>query len=129
MDIGAGLKRQRLARGATLKQVADLCGTDAGNLSRVERNVQDVSFQRLTRICAAMELGVVDFLTQVEHWENVTTELPTSALTKRLRAMMRLFGAVSRRDQMLLLALARGMARPRVEGDDGPAADGYRPAL
>ncbi|MCH2557181.1 MAG: helix-turn-helix domain-containing protein [Alcanivorax sp.] len=110
MDIGAGLKRQRLARGATLKQIADLCGTDAGNLSRVERNIQDVSFQRLSRICAAMELRVVDFLSQVEHWENATT-LPPSALTKRLRAMMRLFGAVSRRDQMLLLALARGMAR------------------
>lgn len=118
MDIGAGLKRQRLARGATLKEIADQCGTDAGNLSRVERNVQDISFYRLVRICEAMEMRVVDFLHQVEEWENATTTRPTSAFTKRLRAMMRTFCNVSRRDQMLLLGLARGMARPDTGRDE-----------
>lgn len=115
MDIGAGLKRLRRARGVTLQTVADLCGTDAGNLSRVERNIQDISFYRLVRICDALEVRIVDFLQQVEEWEKATTTKPTNTFTKRLRSMVRNFCDVSPRDQMMLVGLARNMARH----DDG----------
>ncbi|MBU57739.1 MAG: transcriptional regulator [Alcanivorax sp.] len=110
MNIGAGLKRQRLAQGATLQQVAERAGTDAGNLSRVERNAQDVSFRRLCRLCSALGVRVVDFLRQVEQWDGIETPPPEGdGASRRLRSMVRLFGEVPRRDQVLLIGLARSM--------------------
>ena len=116
MDIGAGLKRQRLAKGATLQQVAELAGTDAGNLSRVERNAQDISFRRLCRLCSALEVRVVDFLRQVEQWEGIEAgPMAGDGVSRRLSSMARQFGAVSRRDQLLLIGLARNMRRQTPE--------------
>lgn len=115
LDIGGGLRRLRLAKGIGLTEVARLSGTDAGNLSRVERNTQTISFQRLTRVCDALEIDIADFLRYVRRWEGIKPTYRGRGKAKRLvlraRALLEVFGAVSERDQELLLELARHMER------------------
>ena len=60
MDIGGILKARRVRRDETLEDVAFRAGTDAGNLSRIERNRQDVSVQRLGRLCDALEMSFTE---------------------------------------------------------------------
>jgi transcriptional regulator with XRE-family HTH domain len=57
MSIGDLLKQQRLQKGLTLEYVALEAGTDPGNLSRIERNVQQPSAALLRRLGAALDLS------------------------------------------------------------------------
>ncbi|ASK33718.1 hypothetical protein CEK62_04595 [Alcanivorax sp. N3-2A] len=110
LDIGAGLRRLRLAQNLTLTEVATLSETDAGNLSRVERNEQHITFGRLARICDALGLRVVELLRHVERWQEMEAAgSGRDELTLRARKMLQMFSDVAVRDQMLLLGLANSM--------------------
>ncbi len=60
MTIGQTLKQQRLARGETLEAVAFRAGTDASNLSRIERGQQQPSAALLEALARALGLKVAD---------------------------------------------------------------------
>lgn len=56
MMIGQAIRKARLERGITLEALALAAGTDAANLSRIERGKQGYSPDRIERIADALEL-------------------------------------------------------------------------
>ena len=56
MDVGSILREQRRNRNETLQVVAARAHTDAGNLSRIERNKQQLTVVQLVRLCDALGL-------------------------------------------------------------------------
>lgn len=53
--IGARIRKIRKAKGLTLAEVAINAGTDTGNLSRIERGLQDVSSKIIGKISLALK--------------------------------------------------------------------------
>src|SRR5690606_5951530 len=66
MKIGAVLKIRRDDRGETLEEVAHRAGTDASNLSRIERGTQQPSVGLLEALARALETRVSELYLEVE---------------------------------------------------------------
>ncbi|MBM7335525.1 helix-turn-helix transcriptional regulator [Alcanivorax marinus] len=62
MNIGGLLRERRARLGLTLKQVACRAHTDPGNLSRIERNEQQLSVPRMLALCDALGWPAEDFV-------------------------------------------------------------------
>jgi transcriptional regulator with XRE-family HTH domain len=60
MKIGETIKKLRLERGLTQEEVALEAGTNAGNLSRIERCQQQPSLELVEQIAAALGTTVAD---------------------------------------------------------------------
>lgn len=107
MDIGAAIKRLRARAGLSQKQLAALAGIDPGNLSRIERNKQEVPIDRLERIANAMRIKVSDLISDAELNEG----------DPRKAAWMRMFDQLTddQRDAALRL-LAGSEDRERANG-------------
>lgn len=60
MKIGEAIKLLRLERGATQEDVALEAGTNAGNLSRIERCQQQPALELVEKIAAALGMTVAD---------------------------------------------------------------------
>lgn len=107
MDIGGILKERRLRREETLEAVAYRAGTDAGNLSRIERNLQDLSVQRLARLCEALELSLSELFEELEG-KAKTSHLrdPLSAFDKDTRELLVVVGDLHASRRKLLIKLA-----------------------
>lgn len=60
MKIGEAIKQLRLERGATQEDVALEAGTNAGNLSRIERCQQQPALELVEKIAAALGVTVAD---------------------------------------------------------------------
>ena len=60
MKIGEAIKKLRLERGATQEDVALEAGTNAGNLSRIERCQQQPALQLVEKIACALGMTVAD---------------------------------------------------------------------
>lgn len=58
MKIGQVIRKIRIEKGATLEEVALVAGTDPANLSRVERNMQQLTPETLEKIAEALEMPV-----------------------------------------------------------------------
>ena len=54
MSLGQAIRRQRKSLRYTLQSLAMQIGTDAGNLSRIERGSQGISEQMLLKLCRAL---------------------------------------------------------------------------
>lgn len=65
-ELGATIRRLREARGLKLADVAEAAGTDAANLSRLERGQQGYSDQTLTAIAVALQLPLSELFKQAE---------------------------------------------------------------
>ena len=66
MKIGETIKRLRLERGATQEDVALEAGTNAGNLSRIERCQQQPALELVEKIAAALGTTVADLYAYAE---------------------------------------------------------------
>ncbi len=66
MDVGGILREQRWNRNETLQVVAARAHTDAGNLSRIERNKQQVTVVQLVRLCDALALPLDEFARRLD---------------------------------------------------------------
>ena len=110
MDIGGILKARRLRREETLEDVSFRAGTDAGNLSRIERNRQDVSVQRLGRLCAALEISLAELFEELEE-KSKTRYLrdPVSAFDKETRELLSIIGELNPARRRLLIDLAAAL--------------------
>ncbi len=73
--IGQCLRRARLERGLTLREVAEAAGESLGHLSEVERGRKEPSSEVLAAICVALGLDLVDLL-QAAQWELAKWPLP-----------------------------------------------------
>lgn len=60
MKIGEAIRQLRLGRGATQEDVALEAGTNAGNLSRIERCQQQPALELVEKIAAALSMTVAD---------------------------------------------------------------------
>jgi len=60
MKIGEAIKQLRLERGATQEDVALEAGTNAGNLSRIERCQQKPALELVEKIAASLGMTVAD---------------------------------------------------------------------
>ena len=66
MDVGSILREQRRSREETLQVVAARAHTDAGNLSRIERNKQQLTVVQLVRLCDALALPLEEFARRLD---------------------------------------------------------------
>lgn len=76
MKIGEAIKQLRLERGATQEDVALEAGTNAGNLSRIERCQQQPALELVEKIAAALGMTVADLYTYA------AVQLPKTAKAK-----------------------------------------------
>ncbi len=70
MKIGEAIKKLRLDQGATQEDVAWRAGTNAGNLSRIERCQQKPALELVEKIAAALNVTVTDL------YDNVSISQP-----------------------------------------------------
>lgn len=71
MRLGEVIRKIRQSKGLTLEDVAYAAGTDAGNLSRIERGLQRCVYELLEGIAAGLGLSVADLYIQVESSEGI----------------------------------------------------------
>ncbi len=107
-DIGGILKRRRLSRNETLEDVAFRADTDAGNLSRIERNKQELTVQRLGRLCDALEMTLADFFQELEG--RVLSD-PAAAFDKSTRELLTVVSEMNPAGRAQLVEVAQAMAR------------------
>ena len=77
MQIGQVIREIREARKATLEEVAFAAGTNASNLSRIERGTQGYSPETLERIASALGVTVSDLHLRAEAASNVAGQANT----------------------------------------------------
>lgn len=65
MKIGDVLRKRRKERAETLEEVAFRAGSDASNLSKIERNQQQLSADLLERLADALGCSVTDIYADV----------------------------------------------------------------
>lgn len=66
MKIGEAIRKARQEQGATLEKIALAAGTDAANLSRIERGKQGFTPEMIDRIAQALKLPVSALYSWVE---------------------------------------------------------------
>ena len=66
IKLGLAIRHQRKQQNKTLTQLADQIGTDAGNLSRIERGNQTISPATLNKICLALGCSPAQLYAQQE---------------------------------------------------------------
>lgn len=66
MQIGEILKKRREARTETLEDVAFRAGTDASNLSRIERGLQQPSLTLLENLASAVGARISELYLELE---------------------------------------------------------------
>lgn len=76
LNIGGLLRERRLQQGKTLKQIASRAFTDPGNLSRIERNEQQLSVPRLLALCDALDWSPEEFVRRLERRRGRTVGEP-----------------------------------------------------
>ncbi|HLR17190.1 MAG TPA: helix-turn-helix transcriptional regulator [Alcanivoracaceae bacterium] len=72
MELGLLLKHYRERLGATLEEVAYRAGTDASNLSRIERGLQQPSVQVLENIAQALQVQLSEVFKRLENPYEIT---------------------------------------------------------
>lgn len=58
MTIGEQIAQLRLKRGLSVRQLADLCGMDYSNLSKIERGTYNASIAVITKILTALDARI-----------------------------------------------------------------------
>ncbi|MBF5055179.1 DNA-binding protein [Alcanivorax sp. 521-1] len=76
LNIGGLLRERRLQQGKTLKQIASRAFTDPGNLSRIERNEQQLSVPRMLALCDALDWSPEEFVRRLERRRGRTVGEP-----------------------------------------------------
>lgn len=63
--IGSALRRERIAKGQTLRQLSRQAAVSLGYLSEIERGQKEASSELLAAICDALELSIAQLLLEV----------------------------------------------------------------
>ncbi len=66
MNLGQAIRRLRKQKGMTLAELADLCESHVGNLSRIERGLARPSLELLYRLAQALDLSLTDIFSVAE---------------------------------------------------------------
>jgi len=65
-ELGKAIRQRRQSQGMTLTTLAKIIGTDAGNLSRIERGTQGISHHALSLLCGALSCTPAFLYAQTE---------------------------------------------------------------
>lgn len=116
MKIGKVLRRHRTTSGKTLEAIAFVAGTDAGNLSRIERDEQRPSLDLLEEIARALKLNVSDIFREVENQAATVKETvdrykaekkQAAEIEKQINQLTRYFCALSPEGRELALNMVQ----------------------
>src|SRR5574343_29906 len=114
MSIGSVIRRARKALNLTLEAVPHEAGTDASNLSRIERGVQQPSIELLQLIAQTIQVPVSVLFAEVEYGtentpprstEEYVHELASKVASKQQTHLCQGFQRLSSEHQGLVLAL------------------------
>jgi len=113
MNIGHVIRRRRNAKKFTLEQFAAMIDSDAGNLSRVERGLQNYTPAMLTAIADALGTTVSDLAAEAETPEPPgTSEDPPRDMTEREeRDLLRAYWQLDRSSRTALRQIVAQMAK------------------
>lgn len=116
MNLGEILKYHRERLGDTLEEVAFRAGTDASNLSRIERGVQQPSVSVLMNIAHALNVQLSTVFEQIEkgfgvledhqEWDEVSVQV------------LRVLKHLTPGERQLALELIRTVASHKKKGND-----------
>ncbi len=106
MKIGQVIRKIRKEKGATLEAVALTAGTDPGNLSKVERNLQQPTPEMLESVAKALGLPVSTLYLIAEqtgaHYEITGSKEEIRQATRRLEGFVTQFMLLSPPNQQLI---------------------------
>ena len=112
MKIGQVIRKRRRALGMTLEALAAQSGTDAANLSRIERGLQNYTPEGILAIATGLGTTASDLMTEAETAENRETPnwvvSPKDDAEQDLIRSFRLMGGASR---IALRQVAADMAK------------------
>ena len=115
MNIGKVIRALRTGRGESLEKLALDVGTDASNLSRIERGLQQPSEEALRAIAGALETSVAELYALAEGKSlaksRLTSALQPADLMKDAVQMRRYFRSLTPEYQKVALELVKTLAR------------------
>ena len=106
MKIGQVIREIRKEKGATLEEVALTAGTDPGNLSKVERNLQQPTPDMLEQVAKALGLPVSSLYLMAEQtvapYAITGSKEEIKQVTRRLEEFVTRFMLLSPSNQQLI---------------------------
>lgn len=115
MNIGKVIRALRTGRGDSLEKLALDVGTDASNLSRIERGLQQPSEEAVRAIAAALETSVAELYALAEGKtlgkSRSTGALQPADLMKDAVQMRRYFRSLTPEYQKVALELVKTLVR------------------
>lgn len=66
-SLGEVLRRERMQRGLTLRELSAQARVSLGYISEIERGQKEASSELLASLCAALDLPLSDVLREVSH--------------------------------------------------------------
>jgi transcriptional regulator with XRE-family HTH domain len=119
MKIGQVIRKIRLEKGATLEEVALAAGTDPANLSRVERNMQQLTPETLEKIAEALGMPVSSLYLIAEQtvvpYEAKSDKEDTDKSAARLEDFVAKFMLLTPENQQLLIEFAGAMLKSQAK--------------
>lgn len=113
MDIGAAIKRLRLARNLTQEALAERANTSKPNISNLERNAQGFSPVILSSLAKALNVKVSDIFRLAEEIEEVAngaasaSNFMQSNPIDEVKELIRLIENLDKKKQLSLLEFLR----------------------
>lgn len=119
MEIGKIIRALRQERSETLEQLALEVGTDASNLSRIERGVQQASKELLAAIAASLNTSVSSLYAsaegkQAQNHPTVTDVVDESDFTSAAIQLRKHFRSLTPDNQRLAVELLKLLQRTQV---------------
>ena len=119
MNIGKVIRALRTERGDSLETLAFEVGTDASNLSRIERGLQQPSEDVLKAIAAALQSSIAELYALAEGRTFATgstnSEVHPDDLARDAVQMRRYFRSLSPEYQKLALEIVKTMVRTQAK--------------
>ncbi len=81
-NLGANIKRIRKAQNVTLVQLSEKTGLSVSYLSKVERDITDITVVNLNLICDALDVDIADFFSNKYKTENITRSLEREIISE-----------------------------------------------
>ena len=120
MNIGKVIRALRTERGDSLETLAFEVGTDASNLSRIERGLQQPSEDVLKAIAAALQSSVAELYALLAEGRTFATgsassEVHPDDLARDAVQMRRYFRSLSPEYQKLALEIVKTLVRTQAK--------------
>lgn len=119
MNIGKVIRALRTERGESLEKLAFDVGTDASNLSRIERGLQQPSEEILKSIASALQSSVAELYALAEGRKlttgNASTNIHPDDLARDALQMRKYFRSLTPEYQKLALEIVKTLVRTQAK--------------